>query len=163
LESSSPDEESPRSVELLGDKRLSTSIDSCLHDSSFSSKKQCVSQDENQAPGVSATEEGDAEPKKTSHLSAVLTPMKDENVHTFHFTSTKASSSLASNSNTSIDETYSYYTLITLKHLDGVDTSRKEMYLSDEEFQSLFHMDKSEFMASSQWKRDNRKKELGLF
>jgi hypothetical protein len=45
----------------------------------------------------------------------------------------------------------------------GIDVARKEEYLDAKEFASLFGSDKATFAAMPKWKRDTKKKELGLF
>jgi hypothetical protein len=45
----------------------------------------------------------------------------------------------------------------------SVDPANKEEYLSDAEFSKLFGVDKAAFKAQPKWKRDAKKKELGLF
>lgn len=45
----------------------------------------------------------------------------------------------------------------------GVDPTKKEMMLSDEEFVSIFGMEKSSFSSLPTWKRNAKKKEVGLF
>lgn len=45
----------------------------------------------------------------------------------------------------------------------GVDPSKKEEYLTEAVFQEKFGMDKAAFSAQPKWKRDAKKKELGLF
>jgi len=45
----------------------------------------------------------------------------------------------------------------------GVDPTRKEEYLDAATFAKLFAMDKAAFLALPKWKRDAKKKELGLF
>ncbi len=45
----------------------------------------------------------------------------------------------------------------------GVDPSKKEEYLSNSEFVTLFGVDKATFAGQPKWKRDAKKKELGLF
>lgn len=44
-----------------------------------------------------------------------------------------------------------------------VDASRKEDYLSDDEFKEVMKMDKQTFSGSPQWKRRQLKKDAGLF
>ncbi|XP_053327026.1 villin-1 [Spea bombifrons] len=44
-----------------------------------------------------------------------------------------------------------------------VDPSRKEDYLSSQEFQSIFQMSPGEFQALPEWKKQNLKKAKGLF
>lgn len=45
----------------------------------------------------------------------------------------------------------------------GVDPAKKELSLSNEEFDSIFGMDKAAFSSLPTWKRNAKKKELGLF
>jgi len=44
-----------------------------------------------------------------------------------------------------------------------VDKTRKEDYLDDATFLQLFGVNKDGFAAMPKWKRDSKKKELGLF
>jgi hypothetical protein len=44
-----------------------------------------------------------------------------------------------------------------------VNPANKEEYLSDAEFSKLFGVDKATFKAQPKWKKDTKKKELGLF
>lgn len=46
---------------------------------------------------------------------------------------------------------------------EGVDPAKKEMYLSDADFQSVFGMDKAAWEKMPAWKRKNKKKEAKLF
>ncbi|KAM9308869.1 villin-like protein [Gastrophryne carolinensis] len=46
---------------------------------------------------------------------------------------------------------------------DGVDPTKKEMYLSDGEFAGIFGMPKSQFYQLPKWKQQNLKKQHGLF
>ncbi|KAM5157459.1 villin-1-like [Mantella aurantiaca] len=46
---------------------------------------------------------------------------------------------------------------------DGVDPSRKEMYLSDSDFANIFGMPKAQFSQLPKWKQQNIKKQQGLF
>ncbi|KAG8573261.1 hypothetical protein GDO81_012337 [Engystomops pustulosus] len=46
---------------------------------------------------------------------------------------------------------------------DGVDPSKKEMYLSDAEFANIFGMPKAQFYTLPKWKQQNMKKQFGLF
>lgn len=57
----------------------------------------------------------------------------------------------------------SYEQLQELRLEDGLDVSRKEEYLADAEFETVFGMDKAEFRAMPAWKRINAKKSKGLF
>jgi hypothetical protein len=45
----------------------------------------------------------------------------------------------------------------------GIDVTRKEEYLAPDVFAQLFGTDKASFAAMPKWKRDTKKKELGLF
>eukprot|EP01023_Acetabularia_acetabulum_P035871 TRINITY_DN3388_c0_g1_i10.p1 TRINITY_DN3388_c0_g1~~TRINITY_DN3388_c0_g1_i10.p1 ORF type:complete len:596 (+),score=158.97 TRINITY_DN3388_c0_g1_i10:132-1919(+) len=56
-----------------------------------------------------------------------------------------------------------YDELKELKLEDGIDPSRKELYLSDDEFQKVFKMDKDDFAELPKWKQQSQKKSLGLF
>ncbi|KIZ01524.1 hypothetical protein MNEG_6435 [Monoraphidium neglectum] len=56
-----------------------------------------------------------------------------------------------------------YAELKELRLEDGLDVSRKEEYLSEEEFEVVFGMDKEDFQAMPPWKRINAKKAKGLF
>ncbi|GBF95236.1 hypothetical protein Rsub_07951 [Raphidocelis subcapitata] len=56
-----------------------------------------------------------------------------------------------------------YAQLQELRLEDGLDVSRKEEYLSDAEFETVFGMDKADFKAMPAWKRINAKKSKGLF
>jgi advillin len=46
---------------------------------------------------------------------------------------------------------------------EGVDVTKKEMYLSDEDFKEVFGMTKDEYMKYPEWKRISMKKEHDLF
>lgn len=45
----------------------------------------------------------------------------------------------------------------------GVDAAQKETHLTDDDFQVVFGMSKQEFAALAGWKRNNLKKQKGLF
>ncbi|CAI7792896.1 unnamed protein product [Closterium sp. NIES-54] len=45
----------------------------------------------------------------------------------------------------------------------GIDTTRRESYLSDADFLRIFGYDKGKFYAMPKWKQDQRKRSLGLF
>jgi hypothetical protein len=45
----------------------------------------------------------------------------------------------------------------------GVDPTRKEEYLDLNSFKTVFGTDKDSFAALPKWKRDAKKKEVGLF
>ena len=46
---------------------------------------------------------------------------------------------------------------------EGVDLSRKEVYLEDAAFAELFDCSKVEFAAQPKWQQKSKKKKLGLF
>lgn len=46
---------------------------------------------------------------------------------------------------------------------DGIDKTRKEEYLGDEEFKKILGCDKDSFRALPTWKRNDKKKSIGLF
>lgn len=50
-----------------------------------------------------------------------------------------------------------------MKGSDGIDPALKEQYLSDEQFQEVFEMSKDAFKAMPLWKRQGKKKKVGLF
>ncbi|CAM6031400.1 unnamed protein product [Sphagnum compactum] len=58
-----------------------------------------------------------------------------------------------------------FFSLDTLKAgaPAGTDPSKKEEYLDNATFASLFGCDKATFVAQPKWKRDQKKKELGIF
>jgi len=57
-----------------------------------------------------------------------------------------------------------FYTLEELQNRpSGVDTSQLENYLTDEDFQKLFGMDRASFAATPQWKRNSEKKKHNLY
>lgn len=55
------------------------------------------------------------------------------------------------------------YEVLKSSFPEGVAPNAKEYYLSDEEFASVIAMPKAEWDAMKQWKRDRKKKEVGLF
>ncbi|KAK8496967.1 hypothetical protein V6N13_126020 [Hibiscus sabdariffa] len=69
--------------------------------------------------------------------------------------------------NIQLDEngTYSYEQLkaISGNAVTGIDLKRREAYLSDEEFQTVFGMEKEAFYRLPRWKQDLKKKKVDLF
>lgn len=60
--------------------------------------------------------------------------------------------------------TYNVEDLKTNNFPDGaVDLTKKETYLTDNDFQEVFGMDRASFDAQAKWKRDAAKKKVGLF
>lgn len=53
--------------------------------------------------------------------------------------------------------------LKNMKGADGIDPERKEEYLSDEQFEEAFGTNKDAFAALPKWKRQQKKKAVGLF
>jgi hypothetical protein len=46
---------------------------------------------------------------------------------------------------------------------EGCDLKRLELYLSDEDFESVFKMSRDEFSKLQEWKQIRLKKDYGLF
>ncbi|GMJ11988.1 villin 2 [Hibiscus trionum] len=61
--------------------------------------------------------------------------------------------------------TYSYDQLKSKSEnpATGIDLKRREAYLSDEEFETIFGMTKEAFYKMPRWKQDSKKKEVDLF
>jgi Villin headpiece domain len=53
--------------------------------------------------------------------------------------------------------------LKNMKGSNGIDPALKEKYLSDEQFKEAFGMDKAAFAAMPLWRRQQKKKDAGLF
>ncbi|KAF0698850.1 hypothetical protein As57867_010487, partial [Aphanomyces stellatus] len=47
--------------------------------------------------------------------------------------------------------------------VEGIDLSRKESYLSDADFKTVFGQTRAEFDAMPKWKQQAKKKEVRLF
>ncbi|XP_035662028.1 advillin-like isoform X1 [Branchiostoma floridae] len=60
-------------------------------------------------------------------------------------------------------QTFSYEELIGEEIPEGVDPTKKELYLSDEDFESVFGMSRDKFNSLAGWKRTGLKKEKKLF
>jgi len=58
---------------------------------------------------------------------------------------------------------YTYEELLAKKYPKGLDATRLESYLSDEEFIKTFKVTRAEFEKFSDWKKEQIKKELMLF
>lgn len=56
-----------------------------------------------------------------------------------------------------------YETLKGMRSEDGIDPAKKEQYLSDEEFDTVFKMSRDAFSALAAWKQTRAKKDAGLF
>jgi hypothetical protein len=52
---------------------------------------------------------------------------------------------------------------VAKKYPKGIDTSRLEEYLNDNEFEKVFEMNAEEFAKQPLWKRQNVKRDLGLY
>ena len=55
------------------------------------------------------------------------------------------------------------YKLLKDKFYAGIDPTMKESYISDAEFSKVFSVSRKEFENLSKWRRDAKKKEVGLF
>lgn len=62
-----------------------------------------------------------------------------------------------------VQTTFEVDQLKTMKGADGIDPTVKERYLTAEAFQELFGMDEAAFAAQPLWRRQQRKKDVGLF
>ncbi|KAG1669905.1 hypothetical protein FOA52_002431 [Chlamydomonas sp. UWO 241] len=60
-------------------------------------------------------------------------------------------------------DTVAYDELMKLRLEDGIDPTRREEYLSDAEFSTVFGMGRDVYRALPQWKRTQHKKAVGLF
>jgi len=58
---------------------------------------------------------------------------------------------------------YTYDELVAKKFPKGIDVTRLENYLSEEEFLKAFKVNRAEFEKFSDWKKEQLKKELNLF
>jgi hypothetical protein len=65
--------------------------------------------------------------------------------------------------NAEITTVIPYETLKDMRAEDGIDMTRKECYLSAEEFQSCFNQDLEAFNKLPMWRRILLKKKVGLF
>jgi len=61
--------------------------------------------------------------------------------------------------------TYSYEQLISrsTNPAAGIDPKKRETYLSSEEFQNIFGMDRKKFYEQPKWKQDLQKKSVDMF
>jgi len=63
-----------------------------------------------------------------------------------------------------LDPKTHHYTVAQLQAgIKDIDLNRKEQYLTDDEFKSVFKMPKAEFDAQPKWKKDAQKKDKKLF
>jgi hypothetical protein len=59
--------------------------------------------------------------------------------------------------------TYSYAKLISKPRPYGIDSSRMETYLSDDEFEEVFNMKREEFNKLKKWTQDKLKRAAYLY
>ncbi len=59
--------------------------------------------------------------------------------------------------------TYTYEEILNKQYPKGIDTSKLEAYLSDEEFVQVLGVDREEFETYPVWKQQKIKREQGLF
>ena len=57
----------------------------------------------------------------------------------------------------------SYDALVKMDGTAGIDMARKESYLSEGEFKTVFGMERDAFAKLAEWKRKDAKKKVGLF
>lgn len=69
----------------------------------------------------------------------------------------------ASDMNCSVDMAFSYDELSQRPFPMGVDPSRRESYLTEDEFKKVFEMHRDEFYGLPKWRQAEKKKFLGLF
>jgi hypothetical protein len=62
-----------------------------------------------------------------------------------------------------VQDTLEFEQLKTMKGIDGIDPTKKETYLSDEQFMEVFGVDKNAFKNMPLWRRQEKKKKVGLF
>jgi advillin len=60
-------------------------------------------------------------------------------------------------------KTYTYQELVDKKYPAGVDTTKLDTYMSDEEFEKVFEMTREEFAAQPVWKQQKMKRDKKLF
>lgn len=58
--------------------------------------------------------------------------------------------------------TRTYEELKNKRNIEGLDSNRLELYLSDEEFERVFQSNKEQFKALPLWKQNTKKRQLGL-
>lgn len=58
---------------------------------------------------------------------------------------------------------YPYDELKELRLDSGIDVTKKEAYLADEDFEKVFKKDRAAFLAQPAWRQQLQKKEVGLF
>jgi len=61
------------------------------------------------------------------------------------------------------DMKYSFEDLVNKRYPPGIDTTKLEAYLRDEEFESVFGVDRDAFTKMPVWKQQKEKREKGLF
>jgi len=62
-----------------------------------------------------------------------------------------------------LPKTYAYEELLKDPLPPGVDSTRLEQYLTDEEFEKVFKMPRTDFMSIPAWKAERIKQDVGLF
>jgi len=59
--------------------------------------------------------------------------------------------------------TYTFFDLVNKNYPKGIDTSKLEDFLADEEFEGVFGTSKDEFRKYPIWKQQKEKRQRGLF
>ena len=58
---------------------------------------------------------------------------------------------------------FAYDALVKMDGTAGIDMARKESYLSEREFETVFGLTRDAFEKLAEWKRKDAKKKVGLF
>ncbi|KAJ4823941.1 Villin-2 [Turnera subulata] len=98
------------------------------------------------------------EPKENEEVASVSESIGEDS-------EVKEDSQQDENENESTQSTFSYDQLRARSEnpVTGIDFKRREAYLSEEEFQTIFGVTKEEFYKLPKWKQDMQKKKFDLF
>ncbi|KAM7264597.1 hypothetical protein ACFE04_002280 [Oxalis oulophora] len=103
-----------------------------------------------------APSEGDAEGKNTEEGSALFESSREDS-------EPKPEISLDENGRSQTTFSYDQLKSKSDNPVTGIDFKRREAYLSDEDFQSIFKTSKESFYKLPKWKQDLQKKKVDLF
>lgn len=111
----------------------------------------------------------DGDPKKSTHVarpsfkpSAIKRVVRSSFVPKDEPSSFQGSDEKGTSTRATIDKFYPL-TDLQQKKVQGIDDSRREQYLSPDDFVASFKMSKEEFTKLPKWKRDQAKRNLNLF